>query len=172
MRTKNGLAVAIVGLALAATVSLAGRASGADDDLAGVKKQCAAFVDAWNKHDAKALGALFAEDGDAINPHGRHASGRAEVEKMFAEEHGGQGALRESTVSVERETVRFPAPGIAVSDADITVTGIVMPDGKKMGPTGFHVVDVWKKSGDAWLVYACRPYMKQGPPAAPPVGAR
>jgi hypothetical protein len=30
------------------------------------------------------------------------------------------------------------------------------------------VTDVWKKIGSDWKVYACRPYMKAGPPAMPP----
>ena len=45
-----------------------------------------AFVAAWNKHDTKALAAGWAPDGDLINPFGRWAKGRAEVEKLLGEQ--------------------------------------------------------------------------------------
>src|SRR5688500_6010127 len=109
MRTKSIVSSLAAGAALLAGAWVAGGVRAADDDIAGVKKQCAAFVDAWNAHDPKAMAALFAEDGDAINPHGRVATGRAEVEKMFTDEHKGTGPLRESTIAVKSETVRFPA---------------------------------------------------------------
>ena len=52
-----------------------------------VRDHCASFVTAWNKHDAKAMAATWANDGSLINPFGRLASGRAEVEKLLSEEH-------------------------------------------------------------------------------------
>ena len=77
MRTTRVAAWA--GLALATVVGLAAvrRAAGADDDLDAVTKQCKAFKAGWNSHDPKAMAAVFAEDGDAIDPMGRKAVGRA-----------------------------------------------------------------------------------------------
>jgi uncharacterized protein (TIGR02246 family) len=43
-----------------------------------------AFVDAWNRHDAKAFAAVFAEDADFTNWRGMGASGRSKIEEFHA----------------------------------------------------------------------------------------
>lgn len=155
-------------LALAAGFAATRGAVGADDETPNVAKQCNAFVTAWNAHDAKAMTAIFGEDGDAIDPSGHHAVGKAAVEKMFLGMHTGQGPMRDSTLKVTDEPIRFPTADIAVSDASVIVTGAYGPDGKKAGPMALHVTDVWKKSGGTWMVFSCRPYMVATTPAAPP----
>jgi ketosteroid isomerase-like protein len=42
------------------------------------------FVDAWNRHDAKAFAAVFAEDADFTNWRGTGASGRSKIEEFHA----------------------------------------------------------------------------------------
>jgi uncharacterized protein (TIGR02246 family) len=43
-----------------------------------------AFVDAWNRHDAKAFAAVFAEDADFTNWRGMGATGRSRIEEFHA----------------------------------------------------------------------------------------
>ena len=47
-------------------------------DEEGIRKVLANFIEAWNKHDAKAFSMLFAEDADFTNVAGVSAHGRAE----------------------------------------------------------------------------------------------
>src|ERR1035438_8122627 len=42
------------------------------------------FVDGWNRHDAKAFAAVFAEDADFTNWRGEGASGRSKIEEFHA----------------------------------------------------------------------------------------
>ena len=52
-----------------------------DDEVAAIKKNSATFAAAWNKHDAKALAALWAKDGDLIDPWGATSNSRDAVQK-------------------------------------------------------------------------------------------
>ena len=94
-----------------------------------------------------------------------HAQGHADLEKAFTAEQTGKGPLRESTVEVKDEPIRFLTADIAVSDAEVVLTGAYGPDGSKAGPMGVHVTNVWKKVGDEWWVAASRPYIKMPAPA-------
>ncbi len=163
MKTFGWIACA-AGLALALVAGLfatRGASAAEDEESALLHKRCGAFVDAWNKHDAKGMAAAFAEDGDAIAPDGRHATGRAELEKMFAADHGPTGPMRESKVEVLDEPVRLMKPDVGVSDAEITLSGVIGPDGKKLPAMKAHVTNVWKKADGEWWVYANRPYVHQ-----------
>ena len=103
------------------------------------------------------MAAVFAENADAYNPHGRHAVGRAEIEKMFTEEQTGSGPLRESTLEVKDEPFGLITADVAITDAAAVVSNAIGPDGKKMAPLHVRVTNVWKKVGDSWLVFASRP---------------
>ena len=165
MRNRTLLFGGSAALALALVVALAPGATGAADDEATVKKASADFVAAWNKHDPKALAACWTEDGDLINPWGRWAKGRAEVEKLFTDEQTGTGPLRDSAFEVTAESVRFASADVAVDDWEVSVTGAYDPDGTKhAGPLTFHCSSIRKKVGGAWPIYAGRPYLKPAMP--------
>jgi uncharacterized protein (TIGR02246 family) len=105
-------------LGVAAGILVAGKTKAADDEVSKVRAQCTSFKAAWNKHDPKAMAAVFAENADAYNPHRHHAVGRAEIEKMFTEEQTGSGPLRESTLEVKEEPFKLITPDVAITDAD------------------------------------------------------
>ena len=173
MKSTRFFSMAGAGLALLAAGWWAGRSQAADDESLNVRKSCSAFVSAWNKHDAKGMAAVFEENGDSVDPMGNHAVGRADLEKAFAADHTGQGPLRESTVEVKDEPVRFVTADVAVSDAEVVLTGAMGPDGKKGPAMTLTVTNVWKKTGDTWKVFASRPHMKCPPPPPPaPTGAK
>src|SRR5689334_8940291 len=52
-----------------------------------IRKIYADFTAAWNKHDVSSMAKMWALDGDQVEPDGRHAKGRAEVEKLLTAEH-------------------------------------------------------------------------------------
>ncbi|MFG0262667.1 MAG: YybH family protein [Novipirellula sp. JB048] len=56
-----------------------------DQDLAAIRAQSVAFVEAFNQHDAKAVAAFWTEDGEFIDDAGVKFSGRDEIEKSYAE---------------------------------------------------------------------------------------
>lgn len=165
MRMNRLVATLSLGVALAAGIAVSRSVQGAADEAAGVTKQCQAFKLAWNSHDPKALAAVFTEDADHLDPWGQLDTGRPAIEKMLTERMTGKGPLRDSSLTVETETVRFPTPDTAVTDAEATLTGAYGPDGSKAPPMSMHVTNVWKKNGGTWMVYACRPYVKPAAPA-------
>lgn len=126
-----------------------------------------AFAAAWNNHDAKEMSEIWAADGDLINPFGRMAHGRAEIEKLFQDEHSG--ALKHSTFKITNSSIRFLESEIAVVDSDAEITGIVNPDGTP-GPTmNPHLTAVMKKSAGKWWMISGRAFSylrPSSPPAA------
>ena len=158
MKSKHLLAFAGLGLALVAGFASIRSASAGDDDIASVRQLCSAFVDAFNAHDAKGMAAGFADDADALGPQGNLIQTRAAIEAQFASEHGSAGPLREATLEVKEEPVRFIVPEVAISDAKVVVTGAYGPDGKKAGPMSLHVTNIWKKTGGEWRLAASRPF--------------
>jgi uncharacterized protein (TIGR02246 family) len=124
------------------------------------------FAAAWNKDDSKAMAAVWAPDGDLINPFGRWAKGRAEVEKLFTDEH--TALMKGTTYSISNYTARFPSPAVAVVDWDGEIAGMHAPDGSAMPAFKHHVVGVYAKKGNKWWLLAARAMAYLPPPAAPP----
>src|ERR1041385_4069286 len=81
-----------------------------------IRDSLAGFQDAWNKHDFKTMASFFADDGDLINPFGRVAKGKAEVEKLFQDDQ--TGALKTTQQHITVTSVRFLDKDAAVVDAD------------------------------------------------------
>jgi uncharacterized protein (TIGR02246 family) len=156
---KVVLAVALVSLAVPAGL----RASQADDE-ASIRRFGVDFSAAWNRHDPKAMASFWAEDGDLINPFGRWAKGRAEVEKLFQDEHAG--VMAGTSYSTTLSSVRFLTPDVAVTDWDIVVTGMRGPDGSAAPPFKPHLALVMVRRGGRWLSLAARPYAFLAPPPA------
>ena len=144
---------------------------GAKDEEA-IKAVVNGFVDGWNKHDAKVLTGAFADDGSVINPGGRVARGKAEIEKLFTEEQAGP-MLKDSTMAMTVSNTRMVKPDVAFIDIDADLAGMKSPDGKPM-PGKHHIAVVAVKKAGKWLLEDIRPYMFAWPPpgmAAKPAAA-
>jgi len=142
----------LVFAALAVLPSLAA----AQGDEAAIRKVSADFLAAWNKDDAKAMAATFAPDADAINPSGRVAKGRAEIEKLFTDEHAGP--FKATTYTAANMSVRILAPTVATEDWDAAIDGMHDPSGKALPTFKHHVALVFVKKAGGWLVVSARPY--------------
>lgn len=129
----------------------------------GLHARAEEFKAAWDRHDAKALAAFWAEDGDLINPFGRVAKGRAEVEKLFHDEQ--TTVMKSSTFNILSDSSREIAPGVAVADWDVEIAGVQGPGGA-MPPFKNHVTVVWVKKGGQWWAAAARPESFPPPPGA------
>jgi len=85
------------------------------------------FMDAWNRHDAKAFAAIFAEDADFTNWRGTGASGRSKIEEfhapmlatIFKNSHQAYTAIK----------TRFIRPDVAAVDVHWEMTGAMDAQG-------------------------------------------
>jgi uncharacterized protein (TIGR02246 family) len=128
-----------------------------------IRKQIDEFVAAWNRHNPQAMSMVFAEDADLINPFGRIAKSRTEIEKLFKEEHAG--TLKNSHMALKFKGLRFLAQDAAVSDHTFEVTEAQDRADKGMSIRG-HLSLAFKKHGDTWLVEVCRPMIPAPSPEA------
>ena len=138
-------------------------AKGSSREKEAIQNQIDAFVTAWNSHDSHAMSMIYAEDADLINPFGRIAKSRTEIETLFRDEH--TGSLKDSYVSLMFEGLRLLTPEIAVSDHSFEVSGARDRSGKEATLRG-HLTLAFKKNGDTWQIVACRPMI----PAPNPQG--
>jgi len=129
-------------------------ARGSSKDHEAIQNRAHEFAAAWNRHDARAMAAAFAEDGDLIDPFGRVCKSRSEVENLLRQQHAGP--LKDSRYTQTIEGIRMLSPDLAICDTSAEVAGAKDPSGK---PTTLkaHVTMVLKKNGDSWQVVASRP---------------
>jgi uncharacterized protein (TIGR02246 family) len=159
-------------LSLLAVVALAGTASAAaSDDETGIRQVQISQADAWNRHDATAYAALFAEDGDCVNVVGWWWKGRAQIENKLKAAFAF--VFHESQLTVTDTSVRFLSPTIAIAHVSWTMTGAKAPPGIPEPRQGIEIQVLQKKSGH-WLIQAFQntngvpetPF-PLGPPAGP-----
>jgi uncharacterized protein (TIGR02246 family) len=132
------------------------RADQAADD-AAIRQNAQAYVAAYNKHDAKALAAMWAPDAVYMDPStGDSAVGRDEIEKVFAEILG---SLDDAKLEVEVTAVNFLSPNVAVENG---VARVVQPDEE---PVETHYTAVSVKRDGKWLLDRIS---EEEPPAPPP----
>lgn len=143
------------------------RADQKEED-AAIHKRNNEWIAAWNQHDAKLLASFWTADGDLINPWGRHATGPAEIEKLFTDEHTGTGSLVGSTYTGTIENIRYLGKNVAVVDVAGEVHMAKAADGTEPPPFKHHVTWVAEKQHGKWMAVAtraCAPASKPGAPA-------
>jgi len=121
------------------------------------------FVAAWNKHDSKAMAAVWGEHADLVNPFGMKASGRAEIEKLFEHEQGG--VMKATTYSVNSKSFVKISGGVVIEDMDAVVTGMTDPAGKALPPFAHHVTMIYVHQNGQWRPTAVRAFQLLPPPA-------
>ncbi|PYV17744.1 MAG: hypothetical protein DMG21_07375 [Acidobacteria bacterium] len=131
-------------------------------DEAAIRKVFADFAEAWAKDDAKSMASMWTEDGDLINPQGRVATGRAEVEKLFGDEHST--VFKASHISFTPGTIRLVKPDVAVFTTDYDVPDAHGPNGSPMDAKG-TVTSVMVKKGGKWMTFSARPMVPQSAPS-------
>src|SRR6202045_3416665 len=86
-----------------------------EQDEKAIKQVLTGFVEAWNRHDAKAFSMVFAEDADFTNVRGMVAHGRTEVEKLHAPRFATN--FKDSNQKITETKIRFITPDVAAVDA-------------------------------------------------------
>lgn len=128
-------------------------ASQISKEQSSIQKQVDVFVAAWNRHDTKSMASVYTEDADLINPNGRVAKSRTEIEQLFRDEHGAQ--FKQSQFSATPQSTRMLTHDLAVITEAFEVTGAIDPAGNKITLRGYFT-NVMKRQGDTWQVQVCR----------------
>ena len=143
--------IVIAGLFVILVAPLAvAQSQGRAKDEEAIKKVFTDFGAAWAKDDAKGMASFWTEDGDLINPAGRVANGRAEVEKLFEDEHAS--TFKGTQITFSGGTVRFVKSGVAIYTVNWEVPGAHGPDGKEMTLKGVVTSVMVKKNGKWWTL--------------------
>jgi len=123
-------------------------------DEAAIRKVFADFAEAWGKDDAKSMASYWTADGDLINPMGKRAKGRAEVEALLAEEHAT--VFKGTHIKFSEGTIRFVKRDVALFTTDYEIPGAHGLNGSEMTAKGILTCVMVKKSGK-WLTFSARP---------------
>ena len=114
---------------------------------AAIQKTAEAFVEAFNKGDAKAVAAFWTPDGDMVDREGHHVQGRKAIEalyqKFFSEAKGAKLYIRIASLRVVN-------PDLALEDGE---TEIVLPDGP---PAASRYTVVHVKQEGQWMIESVR----------------
>jgi uncharacterized protein (TIGR02246 family) len=119
-------------------------------DSSTVKQVVASYDGAFNQHDAHAIGALFAEEGDFTNMRGASRHGRKDIEQNYGNLFAG--GLKSSHRTDTVKNVRFLTPEIAQMDADWEMTGTKAADGSDNPPRKGLLDWVVAKVNGQWLI--------------------
>lgn len=119
-----------------------------------IRKVYGEFVAAWNAHDPHRMAAMYAIDGDVMEPDGATAKGRNEVEKHFAEEHAA--AFKNTELKLTVDSVWFVTGDVALVDGTYLVVGAVDPNGQPLPPRKGLLTSVLIKEDGTWHVAASR----------------
>lgn len=124
-------------------------AAGVQDEQ-GIRKVLTAFVEAWNKHDAKAFSMVFAEDADFTNVRGTSATGRAEIEKFHTPLFATR--FKDTNQKMTRTRIRFIKPDVASVDAWWEMTGAKGPEGQDIPMRKGLLHFVMTREADQWFI--------------------
>lgn len=119
------------------------------------------FVKAWNAHDMKAFGNLFAEDADFVNVAATWWKGRAEIQAKHEESHATR--FKPSTLVATETAVRMARPDVAVMHVRWQLTGAVDREGKPDPPRQGVLQVVAARQPDGWRIIAAQ-NTNQAPP--------
>jgi uncharacterized protein (TIGR02246 family) len=141
----RGPATCLACLALVASVHA--QAPPSRDDDAAVRALVSRYNAARDEEDPAAIRALFTDDADQLVSSGEWRRGREPlVEGMLRSSRTNPGAR---TLTVE--TVRFPAPGVALADARYEIAGAGGSGTRRMWSTFVAV-----RGADGWRLSAIR----------------
>jgi len=114
------------------------------DDRAVIEKAVASYVEAFNRHDAKALAALWSPEGVYISRlSGEQVIGRESLEKEFDAQFK---QIEGEKLEAETESLEFISPNVALEQGTATVT----EPGAEPDTSSYSVVYV-KREGK-WLI--------------------
>ncbi len=121
-----------------------------DADTEAITKSSGDFAAAFARGDAKAVAALWTEQGECEDADGSVAQGRAAIEKAFAETFKDK---KQGTLDVEVRSVRFPSRDIAIEEGFLRHT----PAGAGLPSSTLYTATHVREDGK-WLIATSREY--------------
>jgi uncharacterized protein (TIGR02246 family) len=142
------IAVGLVMLVM--TITNSAIANTGDDEQA-VRKVLASFDEAFNRHDADAVAALFTDDAEFINVSGMWWRGKAEIKRGTAFVLAN--IFQNTTLQTDSVSARFPTRDTAIAVvAQHTVGSFVLPDGTRIASRNNRLSYFLVKAGGRWLI--------------------
>jgi uncharacterized protein (TIGR02246 family) len=132
-------------LALGLTIPLPAAPQAGDET--AIREVVKKYVDARDRADEAGIRALFTEDADQLTSSGEWRKGREAIVKGTLASSKANAGARTITI----ETVRFPAPGVALADGRYEIAASADGAARKMW-TAFVIV----RSGGAWRIASIR----------------
>lgn len=117
--------ICVLCVSLVQLLALGGASSNGDDD--AIRAVVDRLTEAWNRHDAHAFAAVFAEDADFTNVIGLGASGRDKIEAFHAPMFSS--FFKNSHLTHQDIKVRLIRPDISAVDVRWQMTGATDPQG-------------------------------------------
>jgi uncharacterized protein (TIGR02246 family) len=142
-------AVALLLLA-AAVPAIHAQSAPKESDSAALKMLLSKFTEAFNSHDAAAMGALFADNADFTNLRGASQHGREKIQANFVTLF--KGILKDAKRTDSARDIRLLTPALAVLDSDDTIDGSLAPDGKPNPLRKGLMSWIATKQGGAWHI--------------------
>ncbi len=134
--------IPIVAISFTIAAAACNRSSPPQQDAAAATEPTAAWVAAFNKGDAAALAALYAENGRSLPPGGSVLAGRSQIESYWREDLGEGGVTTVLT------------PGDAITQGDLVhVDGTYQvkgKDGTELARGQYQ--QLWTRAGGGWQV--------------------
>lgn len=106
-----------------------------------------AFVEAFNKGDAKAVAAYFTPDADIVDPEGHRIKGKKAVEEAYTKYFG---ASKGAKLFIQISSLRVVRPDLALEDG---VTEVIRPG---QPPSAARYSAVYVKKDGVWLTESVR----------------
>lgn len=130
------------------------------DDEAAIRASDAAYVEAYNKQDPKALAALWSPEAVYVDPDtDAEVVGREAIEKEFAETFSNQ---KNAKLEIKAAAIKFMSPNVAVESG---TARIVVPDAD---PDESNYSALFVKQGGKWLLDRVSEEETPIEPSAPP----
>ena len=120
-------------------------APGRATDAQALRESVAQYVAAWDSGDAKTLSELFTTDAERILINGEHVTGRAAIEKQFAESFLSRPASDAATIAPV--SFHFLTANVAVTHGTWLITSGFG------GTNSGRYMNLFVKRGDEWLVF-------------------
>jgi uncharacterized protein (TIGR02246 family) len=156
MKSTDLFAIIALLLLLASPLRARAASSETTGDENSLINNAKAFVDAFDKGDAKAVAAFWAEDGDYVDLNGRHLQGRSAIENAFKDVFAENKGLQ---LRIDVSSIRFLTPEIAIEDG---TTSVIPPDNAP--PSQARYTNVHVKKDGQWVLQSVReaPYTPPG----------